>query len=469
MTTWEVGPIKRGGGYVITNLDTEENLHLPPSTDPKRNNPLWTLHGMNRSHAGTLPGLVEPGDTVFMRPGDYPHFRVSKHFFETELQDISRCINYEAKHPGTVRLRENPVGGSQTLYVEWSNVPIRFSGIVFEGDDQRALGTENPYSRRWHGDHPGFAELSFINCYMDGEWDFQRMTGEASKWGCLTYGIEGGLTWFGGGGHGIKKEHFFYLHNSVGNVLMSGARFYGAGRTFLQDTARPHEGPAASGKIILHRVRAENTCLEMGGGGSSITIKGNRTGLVHISQCDILQGANPELLHPDVVDNITGCVVVEPNKYDEDGHKWTDDEPGAQAHWTGTRKVVITESKLRMGVGKGSARRPCAKFSYVEFGKLNRTRIMTDDGSAPALDIDTRDHVTKLWHFDSGPQMKVRGTCWLDGVKYHTWSAFLIAANNHPKCKVGDYGHREGDVDQDLNGDVADPAIAGVTPKVVED
>ena len=346
----------------------------------------WLLGTMLHSSAGKRrPGVASAGDVIILRDGSYRHFRNTHPYRGPEP------ITIAALNSGKVRIRPNPVGGSQTHYVEAGhNVITR--GLVFGGDDLSAIQNENAFSKRFENDPDAeenylSSDVHFQNCDIDGGWDFRTATGVRNKWGGLHYFLGRtrkergtiGWSWRGGRMTGIAKEHIVgYIHGLRGNVEYSDLWVDGAGRTAFQFTGRQGEGPPSAGNVLVKNVVAQNTGLEQGGGGACLSIKGGGRYKVFLDHVVMRQGCD-DTLHPVYHDNVVGNVVAH---MPDDAHQW---QPS----------LVMSNSRMVMGLklpGRGSARRPNVDLAHLELCRLRgHNEIWCGPGTREALvlDLDT--------------------------------------------------------------------------------
>lgn len=349
--------------------------------------PIQKVIGGNRwSSAGKqVPRLCRPSASVVLSPGPYKHFRVTH-----DYPDPGKWIHIRSDGSARPWVEGNPVGGSQTMYLEWGARHI-FSGIDFHHDDQAILLTENPFSDRWGegNPHPGFEDIHFANCNVLGSFDFTTMVGPSVKWGFRAYGLGRstqndmpGFSFVRGRVTGIKKEHAFYFSTQQGDIVFDRVFIQGCGRTGFQFTARNSEGGTSHGNTYIRDCIVRDTCLEAQGGGSAITIKGNHRGTFFLDNVNVEQGGNP-MIHPEVQKNITGCLVA---------HK------GGDAEGPKPDLLIGRNSRFVMGKhfkGEGSARRPCVDLSNLRRLKVSKTKITAFPGAREALvlDADTIDHI----------------------------------------------------------------------------
>jgi len=117
-----------------------------------------------------------------------------------------------------------------------------------------------------------FSGFEFHGVVIDGGYDWETQTGNNSKWGVLTNGVED-FRFQDGVVQNIHREHSFYLHNNQGDVFILRNLLSRVGRTFLQVTNRPSEGPKGKGRLVLR----DNTMTDcaLADGGSCITIAGH--------------------------------------------------------------------------------------------------------------------------------------------------------------------------------------------------
>lgn len=376
----------------------------------------WSSSSRNR------PMMMTPGDTILMHPGEYPHFRVTHTYDE---DGINEQTVIKAANPGDVLIKKNPVSGSSAFYIEWGG-GYTFENLHFEGDDSFCIGTERPASKRWEGTHPGFRDIHFKNCSILGGWDAHTDEGPNNKWGVLSYELgrsayddDYGFSWEGGEISGIKKEHAFYMHNVIGDILIRDLKVKHCGRTFFQLTNRESEGPKGSGDIYLQNVDVEDVCLQQSGGGFAFTFKGNHDGTVYVTDSTCKLGCNEDL-HPTYQPNITGCLSTHLSYSDQDP----------------LDEIIIDRCHFEVGkyyVGEGPARRENVGLSHVRNATIKNTTIISHPGAREALriNLDTIDLLALGGN-------KVTGTCYVNDTKYQTYEDMLEALKDNPKVTILD-------------------------------
>ena len=362
----------------------------------------------NSTSARNRPLLMKPGEVMEIMPGNYTHFRLTRSY---EPEDLP--LTLKASVPGTVYILPNPVGGSQTHYVEWGGACERYD-IDFIGDDSRAVGTENPSSSRWDGRHPGFLQQRFYNCAIIGGYNAETDLGPKNKWGCLTYEVglsndgKPGWIWSGGNVEGIKREHAFYMHNTQGDSLYENFNIKWCGRSGFQFTARPGEGLAGKGNVVIRNITGEDCAFD---GPHFINCKGRHDGDFLIENVTYTAGHNPDL-HQSNQGRVTGFLVV---------HDGSDTgEP--------TRKVTVKDCTADL-IDPDRSIIDVADCTTFE---LLNTKIIVDQPHKIALRIDK----------SSVPNITIDRTCDVlgkisyGGVKYQDWAEFIAFAETDPQITL---------------------------------
>ena len=395
MNTWKISP----DGYT-----SPEKVYTPSGA------PLQDVEGADRwsSSSRNRPRLCRPGDVLEVASGDYRNFRITHTYDRAGLDDFIRIIGgFDLAGPSPrPRILPNSVGGSQTFYLEWGGAH-EIRGLDIIGDDMAGFFTERPQAERWHGEHPGFRDIRFFDTNILGGFSFEANEGPHCKWGALTYELgrsayaAPGFVFHDGEVSGIRKEHAWYMHNTIGDCSFQRVKIKGCGRTGFQFANRQGEGPEGKGDIYIADSVIEDVGLQMSGGGSAITIKGGHVGTYLLKNVKVKQGGNPDI-HPDFSDNITGCVVA---------HK------GGDA-WDAKPSLMIgAGSKFVMGKvnpGKGAARRPAVDVANLKLFKMRNSIIEVGVNAREALVIDP-DTIDKIQLDDSNT---VLGNCQWGEDKY---------------------------------------------------
>lgn len=451
---WLVTPMG-GGNYRMRRTKTGETWF---STQPVYD--IWGADRNSTSARNRYP-LMVPGEVIGLEPGEYPKFRLTKTF------DVNEGVPYGLKsdnkiRPDQVTFGKDPVstiravipgsvvivpdteiGGTKTLYMEWTGA-VRLDGLVFQGDDQAIVATENHHEvNEWQH----FRDIALTNCELRGNWD-ARTNAQVNpawplntKWGLFHYGI--GRSAVDGPGflvqnckiHGINGEHCGYGHwfdsgsPTAVAALIEDCEMFWSKRTAHQWNPREGEEPIdveSKGTIIHRRVRVRDVCLESGGGGSAFSNSGNFTGELVYEKCDVELGGDPAL-HASVRDNVTGCLV----SYMGDGVNPAD-------------QVTVKDCRFVVGAawqGKGSARRPNISVSntkqfslLLETGKCmgQPAEIRSYPGAREALSLDLGT-IGKLRLSASYP---VFGAVVIAGTKHENYAAALNALAGLPNVEI---------------------------------
>lgn len=390
-------------------------------------NPIQDVIGANKwsTASKNRPAKIERGDLIHLLPGEYHHFRNTHTYDENGTDPTTRIVA-----PDRATILANPVGGSQTHYVEWDGGWM-FENLDFVGDDLAAEFSENPASARWDGSHPGFRDLTWINCTIQGNWNAETMPDKpdsASKWGILNYQMgksatpsQPGWQWIGGTIEGIWTEHAAYFHNIQGDILFEDVKIRWCGRTAFQMANRVGEGPAGVGNLTFRDVEVEDVALQDGGGGSAFSFNGRHTGQILMERVKVFLGANPNLAAPRNK-NITGALVIHAGGD-------TQDAPNGD--------VVVKDCHFQVGpafAGEGSARRGNIQVRECRSFWLEGTTVhQLGDNPREALDIDSTVVVDKLY---LDPSNDIVGECIFDGTSYATYAEMLENIAGHPKVVI---------------------------------
>jgi hypothetical protein len=360
-----------------------------------------------------------PGDLIRLAPGSYDHFTLKK----GSRTAGSEWVKIVGDLGGGSTILLNPVGGSDSLFLEGRLNDLRLDLVRIQGDDRSALKTSNsspPLSATG-----GARNVVIRGCELAGLFDPTTKVIDNSKWGMHHYEtadwslIESTI-------RGITQEHCTYWHNPVGDHLFRNCTFMHAGRTAIQMIARTGEGPVGSGNVLIDRCYVEDVCLESGGGGSAFTFRGGMpTSSVTIQDTVVRLGCNAAL-DPSYGANITGALVV-------------DEEPnsggsGITVYPGGTGEVHLNNFDSEVGlyyVGSGSAPRPNIRVLVAGLLEINSLRAIQHPGAnQTALEIGSNVGTTKI---HSSGTYNVVGKVRYHGVLYTDWATFLT---NHPEVLV---------------------------------
>lgn len=180
--------------------------------------------------------------------------------------------------------------GHSLHYIHWENIKFECNG-----DAAFLIGSSADLVNGG-----GYKGWSFEGCEIDGGYDWYTGTGRNSKWGILTWAVSD-FRFNNGYIHDIKREHAFYLHNNLGDVMMNHNIVERCGRTFCQITARKEEfgvGPLPEnpGDIsVCGNLISDVTLGDGCEGGTAITLTGRNRGLMMIRRNTILFGHDQEL------------------------------------------------------------------------------------------------------------------------------------------------------------------------------
>ena len=389
----------------------------------------WSSSGKNRD------SMFTRGDVIELGQGDYHHFRITlstdmipgvEKVTDPSHVDWGRDPQTIIRAPQGATILNNPVGGSQTLYLEWGGA-FSFEGLTFTGDDLMGVGSERPSSARFDY-HQGFRDFEFINCSIAGGWNAESWVEEPkNKWGVLNYemgqsarGVPGWI-WKGGEIWGIWDEHGNYFHNTIGDVLIEDLKIKWCGRTAFQFANRIEEGPAGVGDWTFRDVDVEDVCLQDGGGGSAFSFNGRHEGTIFLERVKVYLGANPNLAAPRNK-NITGALVVHAG---ED----TNDLPNGH--------VIVSDCDFQVGphfVGEGAARRGNIQVRECDSFTLINTRVaQLGDNPREALDISPNLVVGEIILDASN---EIIGECIWDGDKFPDYQTMLGEIAGEPGVTI---------------------------------
>lgn len=180
----------------------------------------------------------------------------------------------------TAKIDRHPWGGADTIAIFPDVNYVRFHNIGLELSARAMVLTVE----RGRNDPPNRG-LGFYDCYSLKPYDHITGTGPLSKWVFLLNFVAD-FTVKGGEYHGVEKEHFYYVHQILGDILIQDVTAYRIGRTFFQGVNRPRESghmnlPVGTGTVrLLDNVIADTGCslLDGGHGGSTITLAGRHRG-----------------------------------------------------------------------------------------------------------------------------------------------------------------------------------------------
>jgi hypothetical protein len=234
-----------------------------------------------------------PGTIVDVAPGEYPAFGIG----------LGRNDAWNANTPGGNRGAPVVVRGRGARIVPGSSgdtitisqgAPcawIRFEGLTIVAGNRAAVMF---YKCGPGQKHEGF---QFVDCTIDGGFDHASGRGSNSKWGVWAHGLAG-FEYRGGSIFNLRNEHAFYLQNAQGDITIENVRASRLGRTFLQVTARPGEGPPGVGTVTVRNCIVEDACIAIGDdykGGYAFTIAGRHTGVIQLENNRYRAGFVPEI------------------------------------------------------------------------------------------------------------------------------------------------------------------------------
>ncbi len=238
-----------------------------------------------------------PGTRITIQSGTYPAFSIG---FGKPKDWNADTSGGNASTPvwveGVGDVHITPGNSSDTIAfsqaVPNSNITFRNlkiecgyrAGIMFYGD-----GGKSTYE--------GFR---FWDCEVLGGFDHLTDSGTKSKWcvwgsGLKDFEFRGVL-----GRAAVRDtayEHGFYLQNSKGDILIENVDGTHLGRTFCQFTARPNEGPAGVGNIVVRNCKVVDCGIsgrDNFKGGSAFTIAGRLTGSILFEKNSYRSGFDPK-------------------------------------------------------------------------------------------------------------------------------------------------------------------------------
>jgi hypothetical protein len=226
-----------------------------------------------------------PGSVIDLAPGEYPSFAIG---MAKDAPWNARTRGGSPGAPITVRalgaVRVVPSSSGDTIAISPGTSPghITFQGLEIVAGYRAAVMF---YKTGGSFVYQGFR---FVDCDIDGGFDHLTGQGRNSKWGvwaqCLSDFEFRGLS-KPARVHDVKAEHAFYIQNSRGDVTIENVHGSRLGRTFVQFTARPNEGPEGIGTITVRKCVIDDPCIAAGDnykGGSAITIAGRHRGTIVI-------------------------------------------------------------------------------------------------------------------------------------------------------------------------------------------
>ena len=263
---------------------------------------LWGGDNISSS-SKNRPPLAPEGSIVDMLAGEYSAMhRRSCSWADPDNPIVVRSVG------GPVYINPKPASGSDAIYFEFGGA-AHFLGsssapFIFGPSSRASIKSEDPYSERWGGRHPGFANVRAENFEINGGFDWYADLGPKNSWGMHTYGPSG---WIFREGliHDIRQEHGGYHHNVMSwgpddiGLILENVRHERLGRTGLQVVNRPAEYGVAhpDGTGVIEVRDCSFVDCGINDGGSAITLDGHG-GKVLIDGCYIETGctAFPSIL-----------------------------------------------------------------------------------------------------------------------------------------------------------------------------
>lgn len=317
--------------------------------------------------------MCAPGGLIELFPGDYPAFSLG----------FSKASHWNAATSGGTRsspilvrgigeVRIVPGSGGDTISI---NQQMRCGFVTFEGLTIQCgyRAAVMFYKVAEPALHEGFR---FIDCNIEGDWNHIAASGNNSKWGVWGQRLKD----FEFKGvrrravvRNIRHEHAFYLQNSCGDITIENVDASRLGRTFVQFTARPGDGPVGTGTILVKNCTVEDACISRGDdfkGGSAFTLAGRHLGTTIFEGNRYRAGFSSgiQTLTRDGVPYGTGAVV----SWDGRGER------------NGT--LILKDNVFEFAPG-------CGDRAVVSLGGCREVQIVGKNrfisgGKTPALDLD---------------------------------------------------------------------------------
>jgi hypothetical protein len=225
--------------------------------------------------------ICAPGGLIELAPGDYPSFAVGfakPSDWNAATSGGTRSSPITVRAMGDVRIVPRSSGDTIAIAQQVTCGYITFEGLTIVCGYRAGVMF---YKCGAGEQHQGFR---FRDCNLDGGFDHVRGEGQNSKWGVWGHSLAD----FEFRGvrsrvyvRNLRHEHGFYIQNSQGDVLIEKVDAGRLGRTFVQFTARPGDGPPGRGTITVRDCSVEDVCIARGDdykGGSAFTVAGRHAG-----------------------------------------------------------------------------------------------------------------------------------------------------------------------------------------------
>jgi hypothetical protein len=240
---------------------------------------------------------ARPGALIELGSGDYPGIGIG---YQKETHWSAQTSGGTRAQPilvvGRGKVRIGGDSDAITVTQQIKNGFITFQNLELTPGYRSAVLFAGGSSPDWV--HEGYR---FLDCDIVGRWDHLSDSGESSKWGVWGQALKDFEF------RGVKRparivdlrrEHAFYLQNLRGDVLIENVEAQRLGRTFVQFTARPKEGPPSQGDITIRNCRVEDCCIAAGDnykGGSAFTFAGRHEGTILLAGNRYRSGFVPAL------------------------------------------------------------------------------------------------------------------------------------------------------------------------------
>lgn len=334
------------------------------------------------------------GGIVYVNPGDYPPLRIG---FDNQAPDNARTAGGRPGAPIVVqgRGRVRILGTTDAISIA-QEVPNGW--ITFRDIEIRPGSRSGVHFFRQSGgrEHRGFR---FEDCDVIADFDPSSGRGSASKWGVWGHS----LAEFAFVGvrrparvENVRYEHGFYLQNPRGPILIENVHASALGRTFLQLTARPSDGPPGTGDVTIRGCEVEDVGISARDGykgGSAFTIGGGLRGRVLLERNRYRAGFDPALrrLTREGQPYGTGALVA-----------WR--EPGSDPNAI----LVLRDNDFAFAPGCGD--RPVVSIGGCERVEIAGGNRFVSGGTQPALALDPVDGKGARVSSRNGDVRLARGT-----------------------------------------------------------
>lgn len=315
---------------------------------------------------------ARPGAVVYVEPGDYPPLRIG---FDNHAPDNARTTGGRPGAPivvqGRGRVRILGVTDAISIHQDPGVGWITFRDLEIRPGTRSGVHFFRPSAGR---EHRGFR---FEDCDVIADFDHASGQGASSKWGIWA----NGLADFAFVGvrrparvENVRHEHGFYLQNPQGPILIENVHARALGRTFVQLTSRPGDGPPGTGDVTVRGCEVEDVGLSAWDGykgGSAFTVAGGLRGRVLLERNRYRAGFDRSLarLTKDGAPYGTGAFVA-----------WREGsaEPNAL--------VVLRDNTFEFAPSCGD--RPVVSIAGCERVEIVGRNELVSGGTQPALRIE---------------------------------------------------------------------------------